>query len=65
MYNNTWGTVCDDSFGTSDANVICRALNFSGALCVPFRRFSPGAGECLSGKSILSMIKNSGCNLML
>ena len=62
-YNNTWGTVCDDSWGTTDASVVCRQLGFlaTGATAFSNAEFGQGIGpiwlddvRCLGTESRLA-----------
>lgn len=42
-HNSVWGTVCDDFFGLTDANVVCRQLGFLSANRVAF--YGAGLGQ--------------------
>ena len=45
-FNNAWGTVCDHSFSSSDANVVCTQLGyrFNGTELLPISEFTQGTG---------------------
>ena len=45
FYNGKWGTICDNLWGSQDADVACRQLGYDGALSAPrAAAFGQGTG---------------------
>ena len=73
-FNNTWGTVCDDFWGTADAQVVCRQLGYSTENSIPFTNayFGQGTGpihlddvSCVGTESSLFnciYVRNHNCD---
>ncbi|XP_041368061.1 deleted in malignant brain tumors 1 protein-like isoform X2 [Gigantopelta aegis] len=68
-YNGTWGTVCDDSWDTKDAKVICRMLNlpYEGAEARSQAHFGEGVDliyldnvDCYGWEPTIAMCGHSG-----
>ena len=51
LFDGKWGTICDDHWGMSDAEVVCRQLNLGKPLAITKKAspFGEGSGEILAG----------------
>ena len=71
--NNQWGTVCDDSWDTSDAEVVCRQLGYNltdDAVAYRYAYFGQGTGpiwldnvQCTGSETHLVNCTNHGIGI--
>ncbi|KAK3600146.1 hypothetical protein CHS0354_012269, partial [Potamilus streckersoni] len=68
-YNGTWGTVCDDGFGSQDAQVICHMLGFqrTNSMALSAAPYGSGTGpillddvQCLGLEDNIVQCRNKG-----
>ena len=68
FYNGIWGTICDDLWGSQDAEVVCRQLGYDGALSAPgAAAFGQGTGQiwlddvrCVGNEKSISQCSHQG-----
>ncbi|XP_073325943.1 scavenger receptor cysteine-rich type 1 protein M130-like [Pagrus major] len=68
FHRGRWGTVCDDSWGVVDAQVVCRQLGCGRVLSAPsYAAFGPGSGpiwlddvRCTGSESKLTQCSHQG-----
>ncbi|XP_054748966.2 deleted in malignant brain tumors 1 protein-like [Lytechinus pictus] len=68
LHDGEWGTICDDSWGRDEADVVCQQLNFSGASEAPGNAyFGEGTGSiwlddvsCFGGESRIEDCHHAG-----
>ena len=68
FYNGVWGTICDDLWGSQDAEVVCRQLGYDGALSAPgAAEFGQGTGQiwlddvrCVGSEKSIAQCSHNG-----
>ncbi|KAJ8031271.1 Deleted in malignant brain tumors 1 protein [Holothuria leucospilota] len=68
FYDGQWGTICDDSWGDSDADVVCRQLGFGDSgTAVGSAEYGQGVGQiwldnvsCTGSESNIGLCGSSG-----
>ena len=68
LYNDTWGTICDNDWDIQDAQVVCRMVGFEGAWstqCCGFYGYGSGeiwmdSVQCSGSESSLAECAHSG-----
>ena len=67
LHDGHWGTICDDNWDANDADVVCRALNYSGAVSAPkLAAYEQGNGhvwldnvDCIGNESSIDQCKSN------
>lgn len=68
LYNDQWGTVCDDYWDLTDATVVCRQLGYQQAEeALRYAYFGPGSGpiwmddvHCVGHETSLDQCPHNG-----
>ena len=68
FFGDSWGTVCDDDWDISDANVVCNQLGYANAVEAPrMAAFGQGTGtiwmddvQCHGAEQLLGQCVSSG-----